>query len=178
VTGEALHRLNDAEYAAAWERFDSAFTFRPSLTEFPGIQEPAPSVTWSLDVLDDDPNGHRRDLVIDAVQDGLTACTPPGASLLILDWHHTCYALRPDLPPTDMFLPAVVEGRAQPGWPLSPYPDEDYTIFLAEDFSFGTFAHPWEPSLCLFGAPLLDKTANAIHRIMPTVLRRDGRPRS
>ncbi|MCD0482139.1 DUF2716 domain-containing protein [Streptacidiphilus sp. ASG 303] len=176
MTSQSLRRLNDAEHSATWDRFDAAFDFRPSLIDFPGIREPVPSVTWSLDALGDDPHSRRRDLLIDAVQDGLTACTPLGASLLILNWQHTCYALRPDLPPSDMFLPRVLEGRSREGWPLSPCPDGDYYIFLSEDLSLGSFGHPWENSLCLFGAPLLNEVADAVHRLLPTVLRRNGAP--
>ncbi|MFF4653738.1 DUF2716 domain-containing protein [Streptomyces sp. NPDC001380] len=178
MTDAALRRLNRAEYDQAWDRVEASLGFRPSLTDFPGVREPAPSVTWSLrELREDDPRGHRRDRLIDTVQDALTACTPPGARLLLLNWQHTCWTLRPDLPSTDdVFLPRVLDGRARPGWPLSPYPDHDYYFFLAEDLGHGTFGHPWEPSLCLFGAPLLQRAADALHRLLPTVLRRDGRP--
>ncbi|MEU2865764.1 DUF2716 domain-containing protein [Streptomyces mirabilis] len=82
--------------------------------------------------------------------------------LWILDWQHICYRLRPDLPSTDMFLPRVLEGRSREGWPLSPYPDGDYYIFLADDLRFGTFGHPWEHSLCVFGAELLEAIAEDV----------------
>jgi hypothetical protein len=88
------------------------FNFRPNMYEFPGIAEPIPSITWSLDALRDDPGHCKLDRLIEVVQDGLVACLPAGEALLILDWQHTCYALRPDLPPSDVFLPAVLEGKA------------------------------------------------------------------
>ncbi|WP_443078152.1 DUF2716 domain-containing protein [Streptomyces sp. NBC_01715] len=37
--------------------------------------------------------------------------------------------------------PQKVGGPGRPAWPLSPYPDGDYFIFLAEDFRFGSFGH-------------------------------------
>nr|WP_230688728.1 DUF2716 domain-containing protein [Micromonospora sp. WMMC415] len=68
--------------------------------------------------------------------------------------HPRCRILEPLDPP----------GR--PGWPLSPYPDGDYHIYLSEDFRFGSFGHPWESSLCIFGAELLDAIA-AVRRSLP-----------
>jgi hypothetical protein len=174
VIAEGLRRLYDSEYAEVWDRFDAKFDFRPSIYEFPGITEPSPSITWSLDELNDDPSYRRLDRLVDVVQDGLASCSKPGESLWILDWQHTCYRLRPDLPKTDMFLPRVLEGRSREGWPLSPYPDGDYYIFLAEDLRFGTFGHPWEHSLCVFGAELLDVIEEDVHQMLHRVLRRDG----
>ncbi|WP_414646490.1 DUF2716 domain-containing protein [Embleya scabrispora] len=94
----------------------------------------------------------------------------------MLDWQHTCYRLRPDVPETDMFLPRVLEGRSREGWPFGLYPDGDYHIFLAQDLRFGTFGHPWEHTLCVFGAELLNVIEQDIHHILGRPLRRDGAP--
>ncbi|WP_316528470.1 DUF2716 domain-containing protein [Kitasatospora brasiliensis] len=174
MTTEALLRLYGREHSDIWDRFHSEFDFRPNTYVFPGITEPAPSITWSLDALDDDPGDRGLHRLVDVVQDGLVKCSRPGEALWILDWQHTCYRLRPDLPPTDMFLPRVLEGRTREGWPLTPYPDGDYAVFLAEDLRFGTFGHPWESSFCVFGAELLDAVAEDVHQVLARVLRRDG----
>ena len=171
---EPLKRLARAEYDGIWDRFDAKFDFRPDIHAFPGITETSPSITWSLDVLSDDPGDRKLDRLVDVVQEGLAGCSAPGESLWILDWQHTCYRLRPDLPATDMFLPRVLEGRSREGWPLSPYPDGDYFIFLAEDLRFGTFGHPWEHSLCVFGGELLDAVQDDLRQLLQVVLRRDG----
>jgi hypothetical protein len=155
----SVRPLDDEEYRQAWDRFYERFRFRPGMdpATWPAILEPVPSVTWSLDPDD------RHDDVVEVVHAGLTACTPPGGTLLILDWQHDCYRVWP-------------HRLAAAGWPLSPVPAGDYYIHLAEDLSFGTFGHPWESSLCVFGAPLLDRVAGPVGRILPRVLRRDGRP--
>jgi Protein of unknown function (DUF2716) len=106
---------------------------------------------------------------------GLTACTPPGSSLLILEWQHTSYRLRPDLPPTDMFLPQALTRNLPPGWPRSPYPNGDYPVMISEDLRYGSFGHPWEHTLCLFGTDLLDAIADEITHTLP-ILRRGGQP--
>jgi hypothetical protein len=142
--------IPDDEYGPVWDRFYDRFRFRPGIdpATWPAIFEPVPSVTWSLDPLLGD---------LDApVLTALAGCMPPDGSLLALDWQHDSYRVWPHRAGDD-------------GWPLSVYPNGDYYVFLAEDLSFGTFGHPWERSLCVFGARLLD-------RILPRVLRRDGRP--
>ncbi|GHF85694.1 hypothetical protein GCM10018790_73950 [Kitasatospora xanthocidica] len=97
------------------------------------------------------------------MQDGLTKCSAPAESLWALDWQHTCYRLRPDL-------------RGKEQWPLSPYPDGDYYIYLADDLRFGTFGHPWEHTLCVFGAELLDEIEEKVGELLQRVVRRDGQP--
>ncbi|GAA1934447.1 DUF2716 domain-containing protein [Kitasatospora viridis] len=174
MTNEPVRRLTGTEYADIWNRFDAEFGFRPSMSVFPGIKESAPSITWSLDALDDDPGYRKLDRLVDVVQDGLAGCSEPGEGLWVLDWQHTCYRVRPDLPVGDVFLPAVVEGRSRAGWPFGPYPDGDYTVHLAEDLRFGTFGHPWEHSLCVFGAELLAAVQDDVQQVLKRVLRRDG----
>ncbi|MFA7767591.1 DUF2716 domain-containing protein [Streptomyces sp. NRRL S-448] len=41
-------------------------------------------------------------------------------------------------------------------WPGSVYPDGDYHLYRTPELRFGTFGHPWEHTLCVFGAPLRD----------------------
>ncbi|WP_020555657.1 DUF2716 domain-containing protein [Embleya scabrispora] len=176
MTVERLRHLSRPEYTDVWDRFDARFAFRAGVCEFPGITEPSPSITWSLDALRDDPGDRNLDRLVDVVQDGLAACCAPGESLWILDWQHTCYRLRPDIPETDMFLPRVLEGRSREGWPFGPYPDGDYHVFLAEDLRFGTFGHPWEHTLCVFGAELLDAIEQDMQRLLGRPQRRDGAP--
>jgi hypothetical protein len=81
VITEALRRLDGAEYDGIWDRFDAEFHFRPSTHVFPGVAEPSPSITWSLDTLNYDPEGRKLDRLVDVVQDGLAGCSRPGESL-------------------------------------------------------------------------------------------------
>lgn len=177
MTGDALQRLTKRESDTAWERFDQAFGFHPSTCEFPAITEPNDSITWSLDAIRDGDREKNIERLTTLVQDALTACTPqPDGSLLILDWQHEAYRLRPHHPPTEMFLPNALTQSLRPGWPLGPYPNGDYYILLAEDLGFGSFGHPWEHSLCLFGTDLLAAVADEITSLLPRIQRRGGRP--
>jgi hypothetical protein len=166
VTDRPVVELDGVEQREIWARWHAEFDFRPSINMFPGIREPAPSATWSLDTLNDDPGYLKLDRFTVAVEQALATCTPAGKSLLVLDWQHTCYRVRPDL----------LAGDERPGWPLSPYPDGDYYIYLAEDFSYGSFGHPWEHTVCLFGAGLLAEAGHAVSRVLGRPARCDGRP--
>lgn len=78
------------------------------------------------------------------------------------------------------FLGAVYLVRSTrnlpPGWPRSPYPHGDYPAMISEGFRYGSFGHPWEHTLCLFGTDLLDNVADEITHTLPEILRRGGQP--
>ena len=166
MTDRPVVELDGVEQREIWGRWYAEFDFRPSTHVFPGIREPAPSATWSLDTLTDDPGYLKLDRFTATVRRAVVTCTPAGESVLVLDWHHTCYRVRPGL----------LAGDERPGWPLSPYPDGDYYIYLAEDFSCGSFGHPWEHTICLFGAAMLAQADHAVSGVLGRPVRRDGRP--
>ncbi|MER6690233.1 DUF2716 domain-containing protein [Streptomyces minutiscleroticus] len=164
---EGVSELTEAEYRNVWDRFYAEFAFRPSVNpaEWPAIKEPSDSVTWSLASLDEDPHYTRLDRFVALVEQGLTACVEPEARLFALDWQHISYS----------FAPHRVGGQGQRPWPLSTYPDGDYYIYLSADFRLGSFGHPWESTVCLFGRELLNAVANDIDDVLGPPLRRAGR---
>ncbi|MBT2407684.1 DUF2716 domain-containing protein [Streptomyces sp. ISL-87] len=161
-------QLPEAEYRDVWDRFYAEFAFRPGMNPatWPAIKEPVNSVTWSLSSLDDDPAYERLDRLVEVVEQALTACVPPQDTLFALDWQHVSFR----------FSPHLVGGSGRERWPLSPYPDGDYYIYLSEDFLTGSFGHPWEQSLCLFGQDLLDVASTNIDGILGPPVRRSGLP--
>ncbi|MEV0560909.1 DUF2716 domain-containing protein [Dactylosporangium sp. NPDC050588] len=154
VGPRAVVRLKQAEYDRVWDRFSKRFGFRPGMARstWPAIREPVESVTWSLDRLDDDPGDVQLDAMVAAVHAGLRECTPPRGTLLVLDWQHECFRIRPH-------RVAAGDGSV---WVPSVMPDADYHIHLAENFSYGTFGHPWERTLCVMGSPLLDRVGGSV----------------
>ncbi|MFE5023138.1 DUF2716 domain-containing protein [Streptomyces sp. NPDC056656] len=75
-------------------------------------------------------------------------------------------------------VPLHPEGARRPwatAWPLSPYPDGDYYIYLSEDFRMGSFGHPWEESLCLFGEVLLDAVSTEVDKVLGPPIRKAGK---
>ncbi|MFF3689532.1 DUF2716 domain-containing protein [Streptomyces sp. NPDC002187] len=168
MKNESVVQLPEAEYRRVWDRFYTEFAFRPSMNsaEWPAIKEPVESVTWSLAPLEDDPDYERLDRLVEVIERGLTSCVPPQGGLFALDWQHASFR----------FLPHMVGGPGQKSWPLSPYPDGDYYVLLTEDFLIGSFGHPWEESLCLFGQGLLDVVGVQVDEILGVPMRRAGRP--
>ncbi|MFF1608102.1 DUF2716 domain-containing protein [Amycolatopsis sp. NPDC058278] len=128
--------FSEPEYDDIWARFRERFAFRPDTREFPGITEPAHSVTWHVGDLDDP----QLDALYDIVHKGLRESVEPGEELYWLDWQHVGYR----------FDPARVDG-AGPRWPGGVFPDGDYHIYLTGDLRLGTFGHPWEATICVFG---------------------------
>ena len=150
--------LSEDEYKDVWDRFYSGFGFRPSVhaASWPGIREPRPSVTYSIA----DSDSIVADLDAQALM-VFRSLVAPDARIYALDWQHTSF----------WFFPH----RASPEpFRISVFPDGDYSIFLAEDFSFGFFGHPWEETVCVFGERLLTAMEQHQPQLFTHVLRRDG----
>jgi hypothetical protein len=146
--------LDRDEYDLVWDRFDDVFEFRPEYHERvkPAISEPSPFVTFNLA---DDRADARLDAVNALFLNAFRAVIPADGRMFVLDWQHTSYS----------YFPHRGDGK----WPLGIYPDGDYFIFLADDFSFGTFGHPWQLSLCVFGQPLLNALDGRLHQLLNVV---------
>jgi hypothetical protein len=150
---EAWAPLDRAATDTAWEQFGTRFRFRPSArsSDWPAILEPRPYTTYSIAkpfVAARD----RGDFVAMGMQLNLALLSAfrrsvaPGDSLQVLDWQHACYA----------FYPHTEFQASDPSaWRIQPFPDGDYYIFLGRNISFGTFGHPWEQTICVFGEALL-----------------------
>ena len=167
--------LTRAEDDAIWDRFYARFAFRPSVhaEHFPSIREPVPSLTFALPRV---PGSSPRDGEIGrlmpstaqladlhaAMLAAFRSCTARSEQLYVLDWQHQSYRLQPH---------ADVET-----WPITIHPDVDYHLFLAADLSWGTFGHPWEWTICLFGRPLIDAVLRSPPRLLGIPIRRDGEP--
>lgn len=147
----AWHELQSDEYEAVWDRFYSEFDFRPDYHErtIPAIREPSPFKTFDLSKIDSDSLIDELKVIFSSA---FSLITKPKHQMFALDWQHTSYKFDP---------------CSSASWSLGIYPDGDYYIFLADDFSFGTFGHPWQLSLCVFGESLLDITTERVRAIMP-----------
>jgi len=166
IASRPVRRLsNDLDYDAVSDLFESVFEFTPSMKMFPGIAEPVGSVTWDLAAVDED-GGEGVSARLEAiVERGLRTCARRDESLYWLNRYHPGYR----------FDPQRVGGPGQPRWPGMAYPDADYYIHTTGDVRLGTFGHPWEHSLCVFGAELLAQVEAELTALLGRVLRRDGR---
>jgi hypothetical protein len=172
-------QLGQHEYVPVWDRFDRRFDFQASIepSRWPAIAEPIPSLTWDLAVSRHDleerwRSGQLRFAVDEnrlnrLVMVALRDCVAEDEWVYVLDWQHPGYRcwphrVDPDLR-TDM-------------WPVQVFPDGDYYIFASPDLRFGTFGHPWEATLCVWGVELINAVAARDTGVLTCLYRRDGQP--
>jgi hypothetical protein len=151
----AWKNFDEPEYDRAWDGFYRRFRFNPSIrtSDWPGIVEPADSVTFNIGhVYDGDAFFYdhiTHDLGVKLIN-AFRKCVLPGETLYVLDWQHPCYSFDPH---------AEFEFNTESDWPIPPLPNGDYYIFLARDMNLGVFGHPWEQTMCVFGRTLVDAFA-------------------
>lgn len=158
-----------AEYERHWYAFDDRFAFQPRVSlSRTAIQEPPGSVTLSLaPIFQAGPAGFASGegaVNAEALRAFVTVFQETDR-LLVLDWQHEGYWFRPH-------LHAVNEDA----WPVTPFPDGDYYVFLAEDMTAGTFGHPWEQTLCVFGDELVDQLVPPLATWLPVLRHGQERP--
>lgn len=149
MLSEAWARIDQHAYRRVWDEFDERFQFKPSIypKNWPAITEPRGSVTLDLADIFQSDQWVRRSLRVDeVVLASFLRVYPEETELLALDWQHPAYLFRPHL---------LGDASTWLHSPFSPFPDGDYYIFLTEDMSQGTFGHPWEQTLCVWGDELV-----------------------
>ncbi|GGN24493.1 hypothetical protein FHR83_008098 [Actinoplanes campanulatus] len=136
-------------YEQFWAPFDERFHFRPGMapSTWPAIKEPAGSVTFDLGAVCERAGDFSadEDALNEQVLAAMTAVFPADLPLVALDWQHTSYWFWPHR--------QAVEGQS---WRISAFPNGDYHAFLTQDLEQGTFAHPWEQTICVFGGDLTE----------------------
>lgn len=129
--------------------FDTRFRFRAGTRPeaWPAIDEPAGSVTFDLSPHFE--RGHAvaadADMLNEQVLSAMTEVFPTDVALVALNWQHPSY----------WFWPHRQATEREP-WRISPFPDGDYHAFLTQDLQQGTFGHPWEQTMCVFGTRLTE----------------------
>lgn len=168
------------EYEQYWTPFDAIYSFAPSHADHPsgvlrpGIAEPLGSVTFSLTPITHSGSEATFCAGVQAlnaeVLRAFVKVFPEDERLVVLDWQHTSYWF---LPHVQASRGSTLEGMEAAPWRVSPFPDGDYYIFLSQDLTTGTFGHPWESSLCVFGDALVDALAPTLATWLPVLRRRD-----
>ena len=145
-----------------WDRFYASFSFRPSVSTFPGIMEPVPSVTYSIAAAFASPGDpdHITDDLDDVALRVFSGIAGPSGRVITLDWQHECY----------YFEPYRHDGR----WVIPTFPDGDYYIFVSEDMADGWFGHPWEQTICVFGHRAISSLELGLPKLFSSPVRRDG----
>jgi hypothetical protein len=150
-----------------WTPFNQRFAFRPGMRSWPAIDEPRPSVTIDLGPVFNGSHAQfaaGADAVNSLALTALVRVLDPDTSVIVLDWQHQTYR----------FWPHAFACQPDQQWPTPVFPNGDYYIFLTEDMSMGTFGHPWEQTLCVFGEPLVSALVPMLTSWLP--IKRSTRP--
>jgi hypothetical protein len=166
VAAEAWTAVDLDQYETYWQPFDAQFRFRPGMnpSTWPAIREPTPSITIDLAPVFEN-GGAQFASGANAVNAlGLYAFTrviEKDQQLMVLDWQHPCYRFSPHR-----------QSLTSSTWPVTIFPDGDYHAFLTQDLSVGTFGHPWEQTLCVFGEPLIERLGEPLAAMLGVKRRR------
>jgi hypothetical protein len=157
----AWEQISFDRYEDFWEPFDTKFDFRPSSTPTgPAIAEPEPSVTIDLGpvFVGPSPTFAAGKAAVNALALlAMTKALPAEERLLVLDWQHLCHWFWPH-------RHAVANDQR---WSVEVFPNGDYYAFLTQDMTEGTFGHPWEQTLCIFGRRLMPKLVPLLTSWLP-----------
>jgi hypothetical protein len=166
---DAWEELPQHEYDRAWALFTATFRFRPSIhrEDWPGIVEPVPSVTYDITTAYDcdDPwlrpvRGQLNERMLPLFQ----KVVPLGGFIYAMDWH-VGYRFYPH---------RAFDVKDVRSWGVCILPHGDYTVFLTADLRHGTFGHPWEGTVSVFGTELLAAVKAKLPELFGRVVRRDG----
>jgi hypothetical protein len=135
-----------------WSVFSQQFSFKPSVKSdgWPAIKPVDESRTFDLRAEHASYGEFLRDArrVEGVVLDGVGAALHGAGATTVyaLEWQTTGYK-------------ATINQRATEGIPAPPlhvFPDGEYPLIFWHDGEIGMFGDPWEKSLCVFGAPLIE----------------------
>lgn len=150
-----------------WEPFTDRFQFEPDYDERArsAIREPAESVTLDLtQVFDGSPARFAAGAAaIDAAACRAFVWLLGNDDLIAMDWQHPSYHYSP-----------AKHALSELGLRVPVFPDGDYYIHAPLDFRWGTFGHPWQQTLCVWGDELTATLGSELSTWLP-VLRRGGR---
>lgn len=160
--------LTSSEDLAYWVAFTGKFgELRPGIDpkSWPAIVEPVPSVTFDLDTSGPATWATQMDAVNAEALRCFVTEFKDGSDWIVLNWRHPGYSL-------DVGVHALAPDAE---WRVPVHPDGDYYCFARPDFSEGTFGHPWERTLCVFGPRLVASLGQTLATWL-RVTRRDGNP--
>ena len=138
------------DYVQAWAPFNERFDFKPDFYERtePAINLPERSLVIDLAPVyaHEGPRFAAGGHAINAAALRCFVWLAGDQEMTALDWQHTPYRYSPA-------KHAVAESDQ---WLIPVFPDGDYYIHLAPGLTWGSFGHPWQRSLTLWGDELVE----------------------
>lgn len=139
---------HEIDYEEVWARFDERFRFRADFYETvqPAIRmAPGCLVVDLAPIFEREPQGFSADEdYLDGTAFQAFADLVGEDEIIALDWQHPSYRYSPR---------AQVESAAYPA--VQVFPNGDYFAHMPADLRWGTFGHPWQRTLTLWGDELI-----------------------
>jgi hypothetical protein len=142
----------EIEYESSWARFNQRFDFKPDFHERtrPALRLDPDCLVLDLGDLfaDAGPRIAAGTWAINAAALRAFVWLAGDGDLIALNWQHPSWrysaALNAVRYPDPLNLPVPV------------FPNGDYYAHMKPDLHWGTFGHPWQHSLCIWGDDLVD----------------------
>ena len=138
------------DYDQAWAPFDERFAFKANFHERtqPAITLPPQSLVIDLAPVfaHEGPRFAAGGAAINAAALRAFVWLAGSQEMTALDWQHTPYR----------YSPAEHAVAELDYWPVPVFPNGDYYIHFVPGLKWGTFGHPWQESLTLWGDELIE----------------------
>ncbi|MDR1231777.1 MAG: DUF2716 domain-containing protein, partial [Spirochaetaceae bacterium] len=92
-----------------------------------------------------------------------TTCMGNDPYMLVLDWQHSCFYYNPRITKKKRNPTFIKDKRYGDGYNAyfpEFYPNGDFYFFIAKNFLWGYFTHPWKKRVWVFGEPLMMEIKN------------------
>lgn len=148
------------DYDDAWAPFNARFDFRPDYYErhVPAIRLPDRSL-----VIDLQPiyvaEAPRLAAGVDAINAAALRAfvwLAEDEQLIALDWQHESFTYSPG-----------AQALSGGPWRITVAPDGDYYAYVTQDLRWGTFGHPWQRTLTIWGDALIDSLGTELLTWLP-----------
>lgn len=143
-----------------WGAFDKQFAFAP---DFNDRQTPAIRIPNESLVVDLAPIFTQEPGRFAAGEAAINACALRAfvwlagtSELVALDWQHPSYLYSPS-----------AHALGDEAWSIPVFPNGDYYIHAEPSLNWGTFAHPWQQSLTIWGTELIDSLGRELLTWLP-----------
>ena len=135
---------DEEHYKRVWDRIYKEFSFCPSVdTQITPFQFKMDYRTYKLSQF----RWEQAEGLIEQILRSIS-----NQEIYALDWQHDAFLY---LPGENRGTEWYDDARMCNVYFPSYYPDGDYYFFIAQDFSYGIFGHPWRKELYFFGEKLI-----------------------
>ena len=157
--------ISEEEYDCVWNNVMESFKFKPRYNStnnaIPFLKLPEPFHIYEMHLF----TSHLKDKSIiinddyynvfnEHITNIFIKCMANEDFLYALDWQHTCFRYNPK---SSEKMPHMLETDDYNIYFPNFYPDGDYYFFIAKDFSWGYFTHPWKQQLWVFGKDMVEE---------------------